>query len=153
MKLILNIEPKPQSRPKATRRGKHAGVYEVPEMMKWRKRCTELVKETYDGPYFDDAIKVDMTFYLQAPKTLATPPKPRSRQKKIREYNDFINERLYVDKKPDLDNLEKAVYDSISKSEIVWVDDNLIVEHTTRKVYSPNPRIELVITEVEKEGR
>lgn len=27
MKLVLNIEPKPQSRPKATRRGRHAGVY------------------------------------------------------------------------------------------------------------------------------
>lgn len=51
-------------------------------------------------------------------------------------------------KKPDLDNLEKAVYDSISKSEVVWTDDNIIVEHTTRKLYSPNPRIEVKINEL-----
>lgn len=148
MKLVLNIEPKPQSRPKATRRGKHAGVYEVPEMMRWRKRCTELVKQVYSGPYFDSAIKVDMTFFLQAPKSMSEPLKPRSKDKKKKEYEDFINERIPVDKKPDLDNLEKAVYDSISKAEIVWTDDNIIVEHTTRKLYSPNPRIELIIEEV-----
>lgn len=150
MKLVLNIEPKPQSRPKATRRGRHAGVYEVPAMMKWRRQCTELVKATYSGPYFDSAIKVDMTFYIQAPKKMAEPPKPRSRPKKIQEYDDFINERIFVDKKPDLDNLEKAVYDSISKAEIVWKDDNIIVEHTTRKKYSPRPRIEIEIEELDE---
>ncbi|HEQ1500001.1 TPA: RusA family crossover junction endodeoxyribonuclease, partial [Streptococcus pyogenes] len=63
-------------------------------------------------------------------------------------YQDYINELLYVPKKPDLDNLEKAVYDSISKSEVVWTDDNIIVEHTTRKLYSPNPRIEVKINEL-----
>ena len=47
-----------------------------------------------------------------------------------------------------LDNLEKAAYDSISKSEVVWCDDCLVVEHTTRKLYSPNPRIEIEIEEI-----
>ena len=145
MKLVLNIEPKPQSRPKATRRGRHAGIYEVPQMAAWRKKCTELVKQTYDGQYFDDTIKVDMTFYLKAPKSIAEPPKPRAKEKKKQQYDNFIKEKIYVNKKPDLDNLEKAVYDSISKAEIVWVDDNLIAEHTTRKIYSPNPRIEIEI--------
>ena len=56
-------------------------------------------------------------------------------------------ERIYVDKKPDLDNLEKAVYDSISKAGVVWTDDNIIVEHTTRKLYSPRPRIEIEVEE------
>lgn len=102
----------------------------------------------YDGPYFDGAIKVDMTFYIPAPKSMSEPPKPRSKAKKVQQYDDFINERIYVDKKPDLDNLEKAVYDSISKAEVVWTDDNIIVEHTTRKVYSPRPRIEIEVEEV-----
>ena len=47
-----------------------------------------------------------------------------------------------------LDNLEKAVYDSISKAGVVWTDDNIIVEHTTRKVYSPRPRIEVGVEEI-----
>ena len=32
---------------------------------------------------------------------------------------------------------------------VVWTDDNIIVEHTTRKVYSPRPRIEIEVEEVE----
>lgn len=33
MKLIIPIEPKPQSRPRAGRRGKHATVYEDGKMV------------------------------------------------------------------------------------------------------------------------
>ncbi|HEM6067898.1 TPA: RusA family crossover junction endodeoxyribonuclease [Streptococcus suis] len=150
MRLIIPIEPRPQSRPRASVRGRHATVYEDGKMVAWRKKCTELVRQLYDGPYFDGPIKVDMTFYMPAPKSMSTPPKPRSKSKKLQEYDDFINERIYVDKKPDLDNLEKAVYDSISKAEIVWTDDNIIVEHTTRKIYSPRPRIEIKVEEIDE---
>lgn len=149
MKFEIPIEPKPQSRPRASVRGRHATVYEDGKMSAWRKKCTELVRKLYDGPYFDGAIKVDMTFYMSAPKSMSEPPKQRSKQKKVQQYDDFINERIFVDKKPDLDNLEKAVYDSVSKAEVVWLDDNIIVEHTTRKVYSPNPRIEVEVEEIE----
>ncbi|HFH9838786.1 TPA: RusA family crossover junction endodeoxyribonuclease [Streptococcus suis] len=148
MKFEIPIEPKPQSRPRAGKRGRHATVYEDGKMLKWRKNCTELVRQNYDGPYFDRAIKVDMTFYMPASKSMSEPPKPRSKAKKLQEYDDFINERIYVDIKPDLDNLEKAVYDSISKAGCVWTDDNIIVEHTTRKIYSPRPRIEIEVREV-----
>ena len=126
----------------------HAMVYEDSKMVAWRNSCTLLVKQLYDGPCFDGPIKVDMTFYMPAPKAMSEPPKPRSKAKKLKQYDYFVNERIYVDKKPDLDNLEKAVYDSISKAGVVWTDDNIIVEHTTRKVYSPRPRIEIEVEEI-----
>ena len=138
---LIPFEPKPQSRPRS---GKF-GVYEVPEMARWRKKVTDFVKQNYDGDFYDLPIRLDVTFYMKAPKKMAEPPKPRSRQKKKDEYARFIAEKIPYDKKIDLDNLEKSVYDSISKSEIVWKDDCLIVEHTTRKLYSPNPRIEVNI--------
>ncbi|WFA75682.1 RusA family crossover junction endodeoxyribonuclease [Streptococcus suis] len=147
MKFEIPIEPKPQSRPRAGRRFGRTKVYEDDKMTAWRDKCTALVAQLYDGPYFDGPIKIDMTFYMPAPKSISEPPKPRSKAKKVQEYDDFVNERIYVDKKPDLDNLEKAVYDSISKAGNVWTDDNIIVEHTTRKLYSPRSRIEI---EVEK---
>ena len=139
--LLIPFEPKPQSRPRS---GKF-GVYEVPEMARWRKKVTDFVKQNYDGDFYDLPIRLDVTFYMKAPKKMAEPPKPRSRQKKKDEYARFIAEKIPHDKKIDLDNLEKSIYDSISKSEIVWKDDCLIVEHTTRKLYSPNPRIEVNI--------
>ena len=138
---LIPFEPKPQSRPRS---GKF-GVYEVPEMARWRKKVTDFVKQNYDGDFYDLPIRLDVTFYMNAPKKMAEPPKPRSRQKKKDEYARFIAEKIPHDKKIDLDNLEKSIYDSISKSEIVWKDDCLIVEHTTRKLYSPNPRIEVNI--------
>ena len=138
---LIPFEPKPQSRPRS---GKF-GVYEAPEMARWRKKVTDFVKQNYDGDFYDLPIRLDVTFYMKAPKKMAEPPKPRSRQKKKDEYARFIAEKIPHDKKIDLDNLEKSIYDSISKSEIVWKDDCLIVEHTTRKLYSPNPRIEVNI--------
>lgn len=142
---LIPFEPKPQSRPRATIRGRHAAVYEDPKMMKWRKQVTDYIKENYDGVFYDLPLKLDVTFYMKAPKSLSEPPKPRSKQKKKDEYANFITEKIPYDKKIDLDNLEKSLYDSISKSEIVWSDDCLVIEHTTRKIYSPNPRIEVNI--------
>ena len=147
--LVLDIEPKPQSRPKATIKGRHAGVYEKKDMTAWRSRCTALVRSTYHGHYFTKAIKVTTTFYMKAPKEIAKVPGARSKEETKRRYADFMAEKLYVPKKPDLDNLEKSVYDSISNAKSVWTDDSIIVEHTTRKIYSPTPRITLEIEEVE----
>ena len=146
---LIPFEPKPQMRPKSTIRGGHAGTYEDPKMARWRKQVTDYVKQNYVGDYYDCPIRLDVTFYMKAPKSLSEPPKPRSMQKKKDEYAKFIEEKIPHDKKIDIDNLEKSVYDSISKSGIVWKDDCLIVEHTTRKVYSPNPRIEIEIEEIE----
>ena len=142
---LIPFEPKPQSRPRAAVRGRHAAVYEDPKMMRWRKQVTDYIKENYDGVFYDLPLKLDVTFYMRAPKSLSEPPKPRSKQKKKDEYANFIAEKIPYDKKIDLDNLEKSLYDSISKSEIVWSDDCLVIEHTTRKIYSPNPRIEVNI--------
>ncbi len=142
---LIPFEPKPQMRPRSGR----FGVHEDPKMARWRKKVTDFIKQNYAGRYFDGAIRTKVTFYMKAPKKMAEPPKPRSRQKKKDEYARFIAEKIPHDKKIDLDNLEKSVYDSISKSEIVWKDDCLIVEHTTRKLYSPNPRIEIEIEEIE----
>ena len=59
--------------------------------------------------------------------------------------------------KPDIDNLVKALFDSIStagynkvdKKGIVWTDDSIVCGLIARKKYSPNPRIELEIKELE----
>lgn len=46
MKLTLNIEPKPQSRPRFTRFGK---PYDPPEMKAWRNSCQLLIANQYMG--------------------------------------------------------------------------------------------------------
>ena len=50
-------------------------------------------------------------------------------------------------KKPDIDNYEKALYDSMSG--IIFHDDGQIALHTVGKFYSNNPRIEVEIEVLE----
>ena len=93
-------------------------------------------------------LKTEVTLYLKAPQVVSKKPTPKAKAKTWERYERFMNERIYCAKKPDLDNLEKAIYDSISDANCVWWDDNQVVEHTTRKVYSPNPRIEIKIKKI-----
>jgi Holliday junction resolvase RusA-like endonuclease len=124
-------------------------VYEDPKMMKWRKQVTDYIKENYDGRYFDGAICVKVTFYMRAPKNVSKKPSERAKDKAKQLYSKYISERLWHVKKADLDNLIKSLFDSISKSEIVWSDDNIVCDLRARKLYSPNPRIEIEIEEIE----
>lgn len=48
--------------------------------------------------------------------------------------------------KPDRDNLEKGVCDSLNK--IIWKDDGQVFDGSTSKYYSFEPGIEIEITEV-----
>lgn len=69
-------------------------------------------------------------------------PIPKSMKK-----NDAI--RAYAEQlphlnKPDLDNMEKSVKDAMNG--IIWTDDSIVWSVFKKKMYSKNPRIELVIT-------
>ena len=124
-------------------------MYEDPKMMKWRKQVTDYIKENYDGRYFDGAIRVEVTFYMKAPQSVSKKPSERAKDKAKQLYSKYISERLWHVKKADVDNLIKSLFDSISKSEIVWSDDNIVCDLRARKLYSPNPRIEIEIEEIE----
>lgn len=147
-KLIIPIEPKPQSRPRFSK----WGTYEDPKMLKWRKEVTNYIKENYDGDYFDGAVSVNVTFYMKAPLAISKEPSKRAKLPTLKKYQNFVRELIWHDKKIDIDNLMKSVFDSISKSEVVWKDDGLVSEVHARKLYSPNPRIEMEIKQIETMG-
>jgi Holliday junction resolvase RusA-like endonuclease len=144
IKLTIPIEPKAQTRPKFGR----GGAYEDPKMKAWRRSATYLIKSLYKGEKLQGYLKTEVTFYLKAPQVVSKKPTPKAKAKTWERYERFMNERIYCAKKPDLDNLEKAIYDSISDANCIWWDDNQVVEHTTKKVYSPNPRIEIKIKKI-----
>lgn len=124
-------------------------MYEDSKMMKWRKQVTDYIKENYEGHYFDGAVRVEVTFYMRAPQNVSKKPSERSKDKAKQLYSKYISRLLWHVKKPDLDNLIKSLFDSISKSEIVWSDDAIVCDLRARKLYSPNPRIEIEIEEIE----
>ena len=56
------------------------------------------------------------------------------------------NAPRYKASKPDLDNLEKFVGDALES--VYWKNDSQIVKCPSVKIYSENPRVEIVIEEI-----
>jgi Holliday junction resolvase RusA-like endonuclease len=59
----------------------------------------------------------------------------------------MIAEKVYPTIKPDFDNIEKIVADSLLK--LAFDDDKQIVESHTFKRYSERPRVDVTVEEIE----
>lgn len=57
---------------------------------------------------------------------------------------------LYLLVKAVFDSISNAGYNKVDKSGMVWKDDSLVAEMHARKLYSPNPRIEMEIDYLEQ---
>ena len=83
---------------------------------------------------FHGLLRVSMIFYMPIPKAL-------SKKKRM----EMIG--TYCDVGGDIDNLQKAVYDSLNM--VVWGDDKQIVSiGGIDKLYSDKPRTEITIEEI-----
>nr|DAR78178.1 MAG TPA: Endodeoxyribonuclease RusA [Caudoviricetes sp.] len=143
MKLVLNIEPKPQSRPRFARCGNFTTTYEDKDMKSWRNHCQLLIDNQYMGqPILEGALRAKVRFYIKPPQYIF---KAKKNQQAL------LDEIIPVDKRPDIDNYEKALYDSMS--EIVFKDDGQIALHDVGKFYSLKPRIEVEIEEINKNDK
>lgn len=70
MKLTLNIEPKPQSRPRFARRGSFTTTYEDKDMKTWRNHCQLLIANQYMGqPILLDFISNLLSTFLKSRRT------------------------------------------------------------------------------------
>lgn len=138
MKMILNIEPKPQTRPRFSK----FGTYEDPKMKAWRCQCSQLIAKHHAGqPAIEGALRARVKFFVK-------PPQYISKVKKNRQA--LTDEIIPVSKKADLDNYIKALFDSANG--ILYKDDGQIAEIYAVKVYSVSPRIEFEIEEISHEN-
>lgn len=138
MKFIIHAVPKPKGRPRVTRSGhaftpKSTREYEQLIVSEWEVQHgkTEPTK---------NPVAVRVRFYMPIPK--ATSNKARERMAAGLEVPA---------KKPDIDNLLKAVLDALNGK--AYHDDNQIVEISAKKLYSNEPRTEVFISELVKGER
>jgi Holliday junction resolvase RusA-like endonuclease len=66
---------------------------------------------------------------------------PASWPKKLRQA--ALDGREHVTKKPDLDNIVKAIEDGMTG--VCWIDDAQVVEISARKCYGAEPRVEVEV--------
>lgn len=114
-KFIIQGNPRGQGRPRATRRGNHASVYEAKEDTMYKQNLAAQVVAQRPEFIKDAPIVIEPRFYLPRPKA---------------HYNSKgqIKERFIAacpTGKPDLSNLIKGLEDALNG--IVWADDSLIV--------------------------
>ena len=137
-KIVINLKPMAQSRPRFARRGRGVVAYEKKKMRTWRAECSKLIGEAFGTEkLIEGPLKIDATFYIQ-------PPKYAFSKKKFKEKLEA--EENFCSKKPDIDNYLKALLDSMTG--IVFKDDGQVVECRARKLYSLKPRIEFIIKEI-----
>lgn len=137
-KYILQIEPKPQSRPRFTRNGR---TYELKEMTDWKRAFSQSLRSNRPKMIEKGPVTLLVTFYVFPPQSIS----------KIKTKHPRTNEeleRIFVSKKGDIDNYSKAVLDAANG--ILYKDDGQISVLSAQKLYSLNPRIELEIEKLEE---
>lgn len=124
MKFFIQGTPKPQARPRTARRGKFNIIYS--ESTNWKEGCKFQIRQLKEDNYFDGAIEVDLVFCFHRPDGHYGTGKNAGNLKKSSPH--------YHTKKPDKDNLEKAVTDALVDAGLLS-DDSIIVRGNTSKIY------------------
>ena len=119
--------PKAQPRVKAFVRGGHAGVYTPDSAESWKQAVRQQATANALESLMSHPVRVSLDFFLPRPKTHL------KRDGSVKE-----NQPIWHCKKPDLDNLIKAVTDAITDTQRIWLDDSQICEITATKTYAIN---------------
>ena len=117
--------PKAQPRVKAFRRGNHAGVYTPDSAENWKAAVRQEASANALESLITGPIRLQLDFFMPRPKAHLDRhgiPKPKS--------------PVWHSKKPDLDNLIKAVTDAITDTQRIWLDDSQICQITATKTYA-----------------
>ena len=125
---MFKISPAPASRPRVTR----YGTYIAKTYAQYRKEMSKQIDDL-SIKKFTNPIYVETTFYMPIPKSLS-----------IKKRN--LLDGTYCDIGGDMDNLLKALWDSLNG--YAYVDDKQIVWSQEKKIYSFEPRIEIFIKEI-----
>jgi len=99
----------------------------------FKASCREAASAVYDGPPLRDPLRLTLTFVMPRPRQMMWKTKPMP--------------RVSHAKRPDLDNLAKAVKDALSK--LVWHDDSQIAQLDATKVIAAGDEQPHVTVKVE----
>lgn len=129
-------EPVAKGRPRVVRQGNFVKTFTPAKTVNyenWVKAC--FVEKHGGSQLLDGPLKIELGVYMSIPKSA-------SNKKKI----EMLSHNILPTKKPDLDNILKAVSDSLNT--LAYNDDKQIVSVEMKKFYSENPRVDVVIREV-----
>ena len=131
-------DPVAQPRPRAVSMGGKARMYNPTTAKAWKKKIgLAVLAELAGTPMFEGALHVDCVFWMARPKSHFGTGRNAGKLKS--------SAPKYCTKKPDLDNLVKAVFDSLTDHK-VWKDDSYVIGSYTGKRWSDNHETGVYIT-------
>lgn len=136
MKIIFNIEPVEQARPRATKTRKGIRLYDPKKVSVYKKQLAMMCQFQYKKEPLAGPLIVSLKFYRHIQSSVS---------KKERELRLTGAHRPIV--KPDTDNYIKSTLDGLNG--LLWEDDNQIVKIVAEKYYSEQPRVEIEVEELE----
>ena len=129
--ITIPITPVPKARPRFTRYGH---TYTPKKTADYEKAVAEYWRQATNGFQYDreQALIVNLVFGM---------PIPKSTSKSKTEL--MANGTIRPTKKPDVDNLAKAVMDALNG--VAWVDDSQVVRVSIYKEYAKEPYVYIYI--------
>lgn len=137
MKLVFEIEPVEQARPRATRMGRGIRLYDPKKVSVYKKQLGMMCRFQYKQAPLAGPLKVEMDFFRHVQSSVS---------KKERKLRLSGSHRPVV--KPDTDNYIKSTLDGLNG--LLWEDDNQIVDLVAHKYYSDKPRVEIEVTKLDE---
>lgn len=136
--IVVYGEPVPQGRPRFA----NGHAYDPQRSKNYKQLVrfwvTQFLKKIDGWKPHENALCVDLTFYVGIPTSW-------SQKKRIQAINGQIRP---ITRSGDLDNLIKAILDA--NNGLLWVDDCIITDISARKRYTAElARVEIKITEVQ----
>ena len=130
--------PKGKERPRAAKLRDRTIVY-TPKKTKDYEREIATAYRTQCRGIFSGAVAIEIHAYYEIPKSA-------SRKRVL----DMVSDRERPTKKPDGDNIAKAVCDALNA--VAYKDDSQVVDLTVRKYYSKFPHVQVFISEAKTDG-
>lgn len=127
--------PVGKARPRVTFRGGHARAYTTERTREYEERVRAAYLKAYGNKKLDGAIQVDVIAYFE-------PPKSASKKKRAA----MLDWEIPYTKKPDTDNILKAVTDALNG--VAYGDDSYIIAVYGFKCYAEYAHTDVVITKL-----
>ena len=134
---VVPGKPFGKQRPRVACRGKFSKAYTPKETIAYESLVKLFYTQVANGEMFpeDAELEIEILAYYEIPKAASKVKREKMLSWEIRPI-----------KRPDIDNIAKAIYDSLNK--VAYHDDAAIVESRVSKFYSDNPRVEVTIRQI-----
>ena len=141
LRIVLPGKPYPQPRVKV---GKFGSYYNKKHKDKLKETLYQIISQVNYSTWkvSDKPIRINITTVSPCPQ-------------RLKRQVVTAGKRLYKPTIPDIDNYAKYILDAITKSSLIWLDDNQIVELHQKDFYGrygEDPYTEVTVQELDIEG-